>query len=472
MTIEQELIEIFAAGANERNRGILTGYYGWEDGRKHTLAEVGEAFGITRERARQICAKLVKREKPKSIPAPVMERALKFIRKRMPCTKSALERELEEEGFTSVGMGLDSIAAGGKLLDRGIPFTTIATEGPSLVVPVAEEKIPHLILETARKEVYFRGLTTVGRIRQQVAKRLVESREESKKGNPPASVTRKLVLEAILTEPSFHWLDRRENWFWFSALRKHGIPHAIDKITSVADGLTAGQLRQALARNPRLGNAPPPEGVLLELCAQTPDLKISRGRIVADPPKEWRDVLQGVELKLVEILKEHGPVADRGVVEDLCVSSGMNRFSFHAFIAASPVIEQFGHSIYGLIGSKPSKTLLNRILDSRRRRTSSRVLADCRTNPDGTIEIDYRLSKAASTYAVITIPAKLKGRIEGRFRLHDADGREVGSIAARDGRAWGLGAYLREHAAHTRDLVNLTFNLETRTVVVNLTRDA
>ena len=467
MTIEQELIEIFATGANERNQGILTGYYGWKDGQKHTLAEVGEEFGITRERARQICAKLVKREKPKSIPAPAMELTLKFIKGRIPCTREAIERELTEEGLTAIGMSLDSIAAGARLLQRDISFTIVATEGPSLVVAVSEEKIPNLILETARKEVYFRGLSTVRRVRDQVAKRLAESKQPNQTG----SVTRKLVIESIQTEPSFRWLDKQENWFWFSSLRKHGIPHAIDKIASVADGLTAAELRKAIARNPRLGDSPPPEGVLLELCNQTPGLKVDGNRISADPPKCWQEILQGVELKLVEILREHGPVADRGIVEDLCVKSGMNRFSFHAFIAASPVIEQFGHSIYGIIGSKPSKAFLNRILDRRRRRTSSRVLADYRTNSDGKIEIDYRLSKAASTYAVITIPARLKDRIEGRFGLLDEEGHEVGSIAARDGRAWGLGAYLRERAAHTKDLVNLTFDVDDRTVVVRLTRN-
>ncbi len=467
MTIEQELIQIFASEANERNRSILTGYYGWKDGRKHTLAEVGEEFGITRERARQICAKLVRREKPRSIPAPTLERALGFVKKRLPCTVESMEEDLFQSGLTSVGMRLDSLAAAAKLLDREVPFSIVATEGPCLVVAVGEERTPHLVLEMARKEVYFRGLSTLGRVREQVVRRLSEP--DSGTPKPPlGSLTRKLISESIQTEPSFHWLDKQDNWFWFSALRKHGIPHAIDKITSVAASLTVAELRKAIARNPRLGGSPPPENVLLELCDQTDGLRVEGNRISADPPKRWQEVLQGVELKLVEILIEHGPVADRGVIEDLCVKSGMNRFSFHAFIAASPVIEQFGHSIYGLIGSKPSKRLINRILDQRRRRTSSRVLADCRTNPDGTVEIDYRLSKAASTYAVITIPAKLKDRIAGRFQLLSEEGNEVGSIAARDGRAWGLGAYLRERAAHTEDFVSLKFDVSKRTAVVRL----
>ena len=61
MTLERELIDIFAATPLQRNREILIGYYGWRDGQQHTLTEIGTHYGITRERVRQISAKLTKR---------------------------------------------------------------------------------------------------------------------------------------------------------------------------------------------------------------------------------------------------------------------------------------------------------------------------------------------------------------------------------------------------------------------------
>ena len=54
MTLERELIDIFAATPYQRNREILIGYYGWEDGQEHTLTEIGARYGITRERVRQV----------------------------------------------------------------------------------------------------------------------------------------------------------------------------------------------------------------------------------------------------------------------------------------------------------------------------------------------------------------------------------------------------------------------------------
>ena len=111
MTLEQELIEIFAVSPYQRNREILIGYYGWEDGRQHTLTEIGARFGVTRERVRQVCAKLTKRVKgPGQIPAPVMDRALALIAKRVPCSAAQIEAELAELGLTAVGMSIESRA--------------------------------------------------------------------------------------------------------------------------------------------------------------------------------------------------------------------------------------------------------------------------------------------------------------------------------------------------------------------------
>ena len=80
MTVEQELIEVFASTPSQRNREILVGYYGWEDGRQHTLTEIGARFGITRERVRQVCAKLTKRLSRPPIRAPAMDRAWRGCR--------------------------------------------------------------------------------------------------------------------------------------------------------------------------------------------------------------------------------------------------------------------------------------------------------------------------------------------------------------------------------------------------------
>ena len=96
-----------------------------------------------------------------------------------------------------------------------------------------------------------------------------------------------------------------------------------------------------------------------------------------------------------------------------------------------------------------------------------RVLDGHGQSDDGRIWLSYRLSKAASTYAVITVPAVFKEAVSGRFELLTPDGRSVGTLAARDGRAWGLGAFLRKSGARVDDHVRITFDLAGRTAVVS-----
>jgi hypothetical protein len=251
------------------------------------------------------------------------------------------------------------------------------------------------------------------------------------------------------------------------SVAKHGLPKAIDKALAVAGRLRARDLASAVTRNRRVWRSPPPENVLLEYCRQSPGLRVDGEWIVADPPHPWQEALTGVEAQLVGILKEHGPVMERGELEDLCVGKGMNRFSFHAFLASSPVIAQYGHSVYGLLGAAVAPEWVKSLVSKHRaERAPARVLDQHGETEDGRIWLGYRLSKAASTYAVITVPAALKDVVQGKFDLLTPDGRHVGVLAAKDGRAWGLGAFLRQQQAKIDDYLLVTLDLEKRQAVI------
>lgn len=457
LTLEEELIQIFATTANRRNGQIVAGYYGWRDGRCHTLARIGARYGMTRERTRQICAKLVKREHPESIPAPVMDRTLNFIKQRLPLAVATLEGEMLQAGLTAAGLKLENVETSTKLLGRAVPFVVVPVAKGRLAVNVRQAEVPGAVVELAKKEVYYHGLARIEPIREALTERF------------PEGVDANVIVRTVELLDGFRWLDEQSGWFRLVSVAKHGLPRAMEKILSVAPRISAAAVRKALKRNRRTCEVPPPENVILEFCRQTPGVRIENDRIMADPPLNWRNTITGVEAKLVEILEERGPVMERGELEDTCIMRGMNRFSFHAFIASSPVISQYGHSVYGLLEADVSAETVKSLIERRRaERAPVRVLRSHDRTPDGKVQLAYRLSKAASTYAVITVPAELKEVVSGKFKLLSADGRQVGTLAAKDGRAWGLGAYLRRNNAQTDDRLVITLDLENQTAVISL----
>jgi hypothetical protein len=460
-TLEQELIEIFASTGQERNREIVVGYYGWADGRRHTLAEIGEQYGMTRERTRQICAKLVRRKAVATILAPIMDRMLAWLDTRLPAAVDQLEAEIRAMGLTRVGLGLDHVTVAAKLLGRNVPLHVVRVGRGRLAARPEQVAVVPAIVELATKEVFYHGLTTVATIEAQLAEKYGAVRGAN------------LVAETLQLVESFQWLNRADGWFSLAAIRKHGLPKAIDKILAVACCVTVDELRAAVGRNRRMWKQPPPTDALLEFCRRMPQVRVEGQRVISDPPRDWRKTLTGVERQLVEILQQHGPVMERGALEDLCVAGGMNRFSFHAFIACSPVITQCGHSVYGLLGTKISTAEVRSLVTERRaERAPTRVLHDYGQTADGRVWLSYRLSKAASTYAVITVPAALKQILHGRFRLLASDGQAVGTLAAKDGRAWGLGAYLRSQDVRSHDEITVTFDLPSREAMISISRAA
>ena len=417
--LEEELIEIFAATPHRRNREIVVGYYGWADGRSHTLAEIGARYGMTRERTRQICAKLVRRKDPASILAPVMDRTLDFVGRRLPRPVAALEKEIAEAGLTVVGMRLEGVEAAAKLLGRAVPFRIVPVGRSRLAVRPHQAAVPAAAVETARKEAYYHGASTVAR--------LVELLSAKHAGRVDAA----LVAETLQLIDDFRWLDRAAGWFRLATVSRHGLPKAIEKVLAVAGRIRVADLQAAIHRSHRMGKTRPPQTMLLEFCRQMSGVRVEGDLVIADPVRDWQQVLTGVEARLVSVLKEHGPVMERSALEELCVARGTNRFSFHAFLASSPVIAQYGHSVYGLLGAETTpESVRSLVAKHRAERTAARVFDKHGRTADGRIWLSYRLSKAASTYAVITVPSALKEVVCGKFELLSAQGERVGVLAA------------------------------------------
>ena len=161
---------------------------------------------------------------------------------------------------------------------------------------------------------------------------------------------------------------------------------------------------------------------------------------------------------MVRLLKEHGPVMERSTFEEHCITAGMNRFSFNAVVMCSPVITQMGRSVYGLLGVKVDRKLVESLAVRKAHDPPRRVLQGFGQTDDGRVYLAYELSKAAISGGVITVPAALKDRVRGKFTIQMPDGQEAGTLVSKNGCAWGLGPVLRGRHAVPGDRLLIVFD--------------
>jgi hypothetical protein len=371
LPLEEELIQIFSSHTSDRDRQIVAEYHGWDGSGGHTLEELGQKHGLSRERIRQVCVRAVKRNRRVKVFAPVLDRVLAFIGQRIPATEARLKSELDATGFSHCGLSLEAILQAAEFLSREPRFELVTVEQTRLVVAVGTGQIPRAVLQAARRAVLSYGATTIAEVAAECAEQC------------HARVDSQLIVETLKTLRDFQWLDQKRGWFQLDSLPQYGLPNMIEKILAVTGQIDVNRLRSAIARYRRAGRRTPPGPVLLEFCRQMPKVRVEGNTIIADPPADWQQILGGVEAGMVRVLREYGPVMERSEFEERCIQNGMNRFSFNAIIMCSPVIAQYGRSLYGLLGAKIDRKTIQAISVRKTGVTPSRVLQSYGHTDDG-----------------------------------------------------------------------------------------
>lgn len=454
--LEEELIQIFSPHAAGRDRQIVAQYYGWDGGGGHTLEELGQEYGLSRERIRQVCVRAVKRNRRGKVFAPVLDRALEFIAQRLPMAADRLQAEFDAAGFSRSRLTLETVQQAAQFLSREPVYDLVAVGEARLAVLPGTAHLPRAIIQVAKRAVLSYGATTINDIAAETS------------AQSGTKVDQALIVETLQTLGDFKWLDQQRGWFQLECLPQYGLPNMIEKILAVTGQIDVGRLRAAIGRYRRTGRKTPPSRVLLEFCRQLPGICVEGGTVCADPPRDWQQVLGGVEAGMVRVLKEHGPVMERGEFEEHCIRNGMNRFSFNAIIMCSPVITQYGRSLYGLLGAKVDRKMLQALAARRPAGAPTKVLRHYGQADDGRIYLAYQLSKAAISGGVITVPAAMKDKVGGKFTIRTVDGQEGGTLVSKNGCAWGLGPVLRGHQAQPGEYLLIVFDTVQREALISI----
>ncbi|MFI5386747.1 MAG: DNA-directed RNA polymerase subunit alpha C-terminal domain-containing protein [Fimbriimonadales bacterium] len=453
MLLEDELIDLVASVKGERNARITVRYFGWDGCGEHTLQQVGDAFGLTRERVRQICSRVSKAFEGKRPFAPALDRALAFVAVNVPASVDEIESKLADEGLAKTPFRLDGLLRASEVFGRELPFSTTRVGGRWIALPPEAGDLSRVVIRMARRAIEHWGVTTVADVTAQAAE------------GASASINVDSVQEILVAYEDFRWLDQAGGWFWFSSVPRNRLLNQIEKILSVAGRIGVSELRPAVARHYRMKGFAPPRRVLLELCRQVDGYRVEGDSIIADPPLDWREVLADSEQTITRVLKEHGPVMQRDRIEELCSALGMQRDAFSLNLQYSPVVTKFARGVYGIPGSEIPPGVVESLVPMRR---PTRVLRDYGWTADGKVWLGYCLSDATILSGVVTVPVAMKQFISGDFTLKAEDGIVVGKLVCRQNSAWGLGPFFRRRGAEAGDYLVVVFDLAHREAIVRV----
>jgi hypothetical protein len=338
LTLERELLELLGGGRDAR---IAARYHGLDGRGGETLQSVGHAFGVTRERVRQIVAAASTRLREGGPVAPMVNRTLAFVADHVPAARvidaRVIEAEMRSQRLTGGLFRLEGVVKAAELLGKHLPFAMTQVNGERLV---HVQDIPrlHSIVHIARRVVAHYGIATVSQIAAKLRKKT------------PGVNSRNLVTSVLAHERGFRWLDSSREWFW-SEIGINPALHRIRKILSVVNPIRASDLQAGIARSVRMKGFSPPIEVLLEFCRQTPGLHVRDEVVVAKSRINPDEVLSQIEKQIVHTLAKNGRTVTVSEFRSLCLRMGLNQTTCYLYLVHSPFISKYGHNRYGLIRS-------------------------------------------------------------------------------------------------------------------------
>ena len=453
LSLESELAGFLAAVRHGRAQDMAACYLGWDGHGGVTLEAAGQEFQVSRERVRQVAARVLAAVRGRRPFAPVLDRVLSWIEGRVPDAASEIEARLHATGLTRAPFRVEGIIKAAGILGRKTDLVVVGIAGDRFVTSGPARVSVPAIVRAARRTVSRWGAATVSDLAAQ-------AREAG------SSVDEGLIGKVLMSQEDFRWLDQDSGWFWLLGVSRNALLTRVCKALAVAERLDVSELRLAVSRGRRMSGFSPPRRVLAEVCRQLPWCRLEGdSTIVADPVPSSEGVLSKSERLAVSVLRSLGGVAQGPKLEQLCLSAGMTLPTFWLVLLSSPVVLRYAPAVYGLVGWHGEPGMIDSMSPPERKRT---VLLEYGWLPARRIWLAYRLSPAMVRSGVLGIPSGMRSFVEGEFALVTVDGSNVGTLVIRGSSGWGLGPFYRRRGGEPGDCLVLDLDLAAHSATIQL----
>ena len=166
-SLEKELLDLLGTG---RDSQIVARYYGFDGRGGKTLLAIGEEYGLTRERVRQIVEATAGRLSDQRPISPMLDRVIALVVNSLPAAASEVELELKSQRLTLSLFRLEGVIRAAQLL--GQPSRFLITEvGGIRIVHARSSPSARAIIRIARRLIDHRGMATFSDVVAKVPRR-------------------------------------------------------------------------------------------------------------------------------------------------------------------------------------------------------------------------------------------------------------------------------------------------------------
>jgi hypothetical protein len=345
-----------------RNLEMYRGRFGLDGHDGSTLQSVGQRYGLTRERVRQIVDKMLKAIADQPIWTPACDRCYAHYLSLLPAPKAVLvENEtlrrllgdhlsIEElERFAQVFLkrrATSSKASRNSVVGKRVRNVMVASK--------AQAKIAAAVHRWAVRIVGHVGAAQAEWVAAKATKETMKV------------VTEDHVKAMLHDAPDFEWLHEPTGWFWFRDLPRNRLANRLERMLCVGaermpmEMVYAGLVRADRDKRWSVGKLQstastvlPPTLVVAEICRRLPFARVcGQGRVSASiecrPPEK---VLGRVDMAILEAMRARGGVIRRGEARACVLASvDVTKITFEVLFGDAPFVSCIGRDLYALRG--------------------------------------------------------------------------------------------------------------------------
>jgi hypothetical protein len=477
-SLEESLYELLAeVVGSQRDLEVVTKRFGWKGEDPRTLQECGSEIGVTRERVRQIEAKVRRRIGSTPLYMPKLDEAISLLESVAPVSVTAAAELLHKRGISTRPFSSAAVIETAGILNRRTALSISDLRGQRLVVTSNQERLLGSVIRIARG---LAGQAGVGSVYQ-----VVDSLDATEEINsfldiPNSELSEEDVRRILRGHQPCEFLN--EDWFWFTDLPdgRNRLENVTKRILCVASPQTIGSVREGVRRvfhyrsitNPRYRTLVlPPQAVMARFFERHPDFRVDGENVGLVKGLDYRQLLGDGERAMVDVLRASSlGVMDRKSLVDQCAEKGINENTLSIYTSYSPILEHVGVDLWKLRGVRVDPAAIEAVRKENQLRPKETRMLDFGWDPNGKLWIGWRLPPLRGNI-VLGIPAAVERYVVGRTFRATPKGSEraLGQISVTtDGTSYGYNAFLRYIGADEGDTLRAEFDLASSTVELSI----